>query len=214
MTNFGPIFPLGIVVFPDEPLNLHIFEPQYKQLIRDCIDNKRTFGIPPVMDKKIGEFGTLMEITELVKEYENGEMDIRTKGLSVFRVLEVVKEIPDKLYHGAIVNYPENTTTPGDTNISNLILSEVKRMYTLLNVQGKFPEHPSAIISYSIAHVVGLTKEQEYELLAIFTEIQRLEYLRRHLNAIIPVVQELEKMKARIQMNGHFRDLSIDDLEL
>ena len=214
MTNFVPIFPLDIVVFPGEILNLHIFEPQYKQLIRECIDNKKNFGIPPVLDKKIGEFGTLLEITEMVKEYENGEMDIRTKGLQVFRVLEVIKDIPDKLYHGAIVNYPDNVTEPGDTNISNLILSEVKRMYTLLNVQGKFPQGPDAVISYGIAHYVGLTKEQEYELMGIFTEIQRLEYLRRHLNAMIPVVQELEAMKARVQMNGHFRDLSIDDLEL
>jgi len=214
MTNFVPIFPLDIVVYPGEPLNLHIFEPQYKQLIRECIDAKKPFGLPSVFDKKIGELGTLMEITELVKEYDNGELDIRTKGLKVFRVLEVIKEIPDRLYHGAIVNYPENTMEPGDTNISNLILSEVKRMYELLNVKGKYPEGPDAIISYGIAHFVGLTKEQEYELLGIFTEIQRLEYLRRHLNAIIPVVQELEKVKARVQLNGHFRDLSIGDLDL
>ena len=214
MTNFVPIFPLEIVVFPGEILNLHIFEPQYKQLIRECIDGKKQFGIPPVFDKKIGEFGTLMEITELVQEYDNGGMDIRTRGLDVFRVLEVIKDVPDKLYHGAIVNYPDNVTEPGDTSISNLILSEVKRMYALLDVQRKTPAEPDAIISYSIAHFVGLTKEQEYELLSIFTEIQRLEYLRRHLNAIIPVVQELEKMKARVQMNGHFRDLSMDGLEL
>lgn len=214
MTNFVPIFPLEIVVFPGEPLNLHIFEPQYKQLIRECIDNKRPFGIPPVFDKKIGEFGTLMEVTELVKEYESGEMDIRTRGLSVFRVLEVIKELPDKLYHGAIVNYPENVTEPGDTSISNLILSEVKRMYALLSVQRKTPPEPDRIISYSIAHFVGLSRDQEYELLSIFTEIQRLEYLRRHLNSILPVLRELEEMKARVQMNGHFRDLSMDDLEL
>jgi hypothetical protein len=214
MTNFVPIFPLEIVVFPGEPLNLHIFEPQYKQLIRECIDSKRPFGIPSVFDKKIGELGTLMEIVEVVKEYETGELDIRTRGLSVFRILEVIKEIPDKLYHGAIVNYPENTMEPGDTNISNLILSEVKRMYSLLNVQGKFPQGPDAVISYGIGHFVGLTKPQEYEMLGIFTEIQRLEYLRRHLNTILPVVQELEEIKARVQRNGHFRDLSIDGLEL
>jgi len=214
MTNFVPIFPLEIVVFPGEPLNLHIFEPQYKQLIRECIDGKKPFGIPSVFDKKIGELGTLMEIVEVVKEYESGELDIRTRGLSVFRILEVIKEIPDKLYHGAIVNYPENTMEPGDTNISNLILSEVKRMYQLLNVQGKFPGGPDAVISYGIGHFVGLTKEQEYEMLGIFTEIQRLEYLRRHLNPILPVVQELEEIKARVQRNGHFRDLSIEGLEL
>jgi Lon protease-like protein len=53
------------------------------------------------------ELGTLVEITEVSKIYDNGEMDIKTKGEKVFRVLEVIKEIPDKLYSGAIVNYPK-----------------------------------------------------------------------------------------------------------
>ena len=123
MTNFIPIFPLDIVVYPGEPLNLHIFEPRYKQLIKDCTQDKKHFGIPSALNKKIEELGTLMEIIEIVKEYENGEMDIKTKGISVFRILEVIKEIPDKLYCGAIVNYPQNTTTQGDSDLANLILS-------------------------------------------------------------------------------------------
>ena len=43
MTNFIPIFPLAIVVFPGEKLNLHIFEPRYKQLITECHEQKKTF---------------------------------------------------------------------------------------------------------------------------------------------------------------------------
>ncbi|MEO1628994.1 MAG: LON peptidase substrate-binding domain-containing protein, partial [Bacteroidota bacterium] len=41
-----PLFPLKLVVYPGEQLNLHIFEPRYKQLIRECEQNKVTFGIP------------------------------------------------------------------------------------------------------------------------------------------------------------------------
>lgn len=213
MTNFIPIFPLDIVVYPGEKLNLHIFEPRYKQLIEECLADKKAFGIPSVQDKRVAEYGTLMEVTELVQRHENGEMDIRTRGVSVFRVLEVVKDIPDKLYSGAIVNYPENVIDKGDTKISNLIVSEVQRLYSLLNVQDKSPVKDNTVNSYEIAHFVGLSKEQEYELLGIFNELQRLEYLRRHLNTIIPVVKELEEVKARIQRNGHFRDLSLKDLD-
>ncbi len=50
----------------------------------------------------------MVEIAELSKVYDNGEMDIKTKGVRVFRILEVIKELPDKLYSGAIVNYPDN----------------------------------------------------------------------------------------------------------
>jgi Lon protease-like protein len=210
MTNFIPIFPLSIIVYPGEQLNLHIFEPRYKQLIKECVSEHKPFGIPCVLNNRIEEYGTLMEVTELVEEYENGEMDVRTKGTGVFRILEVINELPDKLYQGAIVNYPPNTTGHGNTDISQKILLEIKRLYDLLDVAEKFPIKTESVISYEIAHFVGLTQQQEYELLNIFTEIQRLEYLRRHLNNITSVVDALEKMKKRIQMNGHFRNLSLD----
>ncbi|HXS36197.1 MAG TPA: LON peptidase substrate-binding domain-containing protein [Flavipsychrobacter sp.] len=214
MINFIPIFPLDIIVYPGESLNLHVFEPRYKQLITECIEEKKPFGIPAVLNKKLEEYGTLMEITELVKEYDNGEMDVRTKGTEIFRVLEIIKQIPDKLYHGAIVKYPENVMEHGDTTLATRVISEVKRLYSLLNVESKFPEQQTGAISYKIAHFTGLAKEQEYELLCIFTELQRLEYLRRHLNNITPMLKELEEVKARIQMNGHFRNLSLGDLDL
>ena len=108
MTNFIPIFPLGIVVYPGEQLNLHIFEPRYKQLISECFENKKPFGIPVVIDNKINEMGTLLQVVEISRVYEDGKMDIKAEGLKVFRILEIIKELPDKLYNGAIVNYPDN----------------------------------------------------------------------------------------------------------
>lgn len=213
MTNFIPIFPLEIIVYPNEPLNLHVFEPRYKQLIRECIETPKPFGIPVVLDKKIQEYGTLIEVNELVKEYPGGEMDVRAKGVGVFRVLETIKDVPDKLYSGAIVSYPENSITPEDTKLGLLIMSEVKRLYALLNVEEKLPSADNGILSYKIAHYIGLTLHQEFELLQLFTETQRLEYIRKHLNSMVPMLQGLEETKARIKMNGHFRNLSLDDLE-
>lgn len=214
MTNFIPIFPLNIVVYPGEPLNLHIFEPRYKQMIRECIDDNKPFGIPPVVSSAItDELGTLMDIEELVQTHPDGTMDIRTRGKSVFRILQRIADIPEKLYAGAIVNYPENITDPGDTHTSRAIVSEVKRLYALLNVSEKFPMDREEMLSYEIGHLVGLSLQQEYELLGLFTELHRLEYIRRHLADIVPVIQELEHMKERIQRNGHFRNLSLDDLK-
>ena len=214
MTNFIPVFPLNIVVYPGEVLNLHIFEPRYKQMVQECMAEKKPFGIPPVVEKDLRELGTLIEITELAKEYPNGEMDIRTRGVSVFRILHRMDAIPDKLYSGAIVTYPDNVTEAGDTVLARNIVGEVRRLYDLLNVSEKFPAGREVMLSYELAHLVGLSLDQEYELLGIFTELQRLEYLRRHLNAIVPVIKELEHIKERIQRNGHFRDLSLGDLNL
>ncbi|MBS1615680.1 MAG: LON peptidase substrate-binding domain-containing protein [Bacteroidetes bacterium] len=208
MTHFIPIFPLRIVVFPGEALNLHIFEPRYRQLIHECLEEKKPFGIPPVMEKDLQHLGTLMELTELVKEYPDGRMDIRTRGLSVFRVLHRVEEVPEKLYAGAIVTYPDNVIETGRSMLAQKIIAEVQRLYELLNERDRFPEG-RALNSYDLGHLVGLSLQQEYELLGIFTEIQRLEYLRRHLSNMVPVIQELEAMKARIRRNGHFQNLSL-----
>lgn len=201
-------------MYPGERLNLHVFERRYKQLIKECIAESKPFGIPCVLDKNIEEYGTLMEVAELVEEYDNGEMDVRTKGVSVFRVLQVVDSIPDKLYSGAIVNYPDNKMQHEHSRIATVILDELKRLYNLLDIQSKLPISEMDVISYEIAHFVGLTKEQEYEMLGLFDELQRLEYLRRHLSKMVPVVKGMEQIKARVQMNGHFRNLSLDNLDL
>jgi len=76
MTNFIPIFPLALVVYPGEKLNLHIFEPRYKLLIAECFHAKKSFGIPVVLNNKLADKGTLMEITEISKVYDDGKMDI------------------------------------------------------------------------------------------------------------------------------------------
>ena len=86
MTNFIPIFPLALVVFPGENLNLHIFEPKYKQLINEGHQAKKPFGIPIVIDNKLNELGGLVEITEISKTYDTGEMDIKTKGLGIIKI--------------------------------------------------------------------------------------------------------------------------------
>jgi len=206
MTNFVPIFPLGIVVYPGEQLNLHIFEPRYKQLINDCFQHKKPFGIPSVIENKMGEMGTLAEVTEISKVYEDGKMDIRTQGLEVFRVLEVIKELPEKLYGGAIVSYPDNIKT-GSRPLMKKLIKSIQALHKLLNVNKDFKKPESELWSYDIAHHAGLSLTEEYELLELLQELQRQEYLKRHLAKVVPVMTEMESLKKRVQLNGHFKNL-------
>jgi len=179
MTNFIPIFPLSIVVYPGEDLNLHIFEPRYKQLIAECIAAKKSFGIPAVIGNNMTELGTLVEITEVSKIYDNGEMDIKTKGEKVFRVLEVIKEIPDKLYSGAIVNYPKNIEQ-GNRLLMQKVIKAVRELHKLLKVTNTFKKPEAELWSYDVAHHAGLSLDEEYEVLGLMNELQRQEYLKRH----------------------------------
>ena len=206
MTNFIPIFPLGIVVYPGEQLNLHIFEPRYQQLINECHTGKKQFGIPSVIDNKMQDFGTLVKVEELIKTYENGEMDIITRGEKVFRVLEVIREIPDKLYSGAIVNYPANQEM-GSAEVMRNIVNSIRELYKLLKVEKDFKKEDRELNSYDVAHHVGFSLQEEYELLGLMHERQRQEYLKRHLTKVIPMVAEMEGLKKKIKLNGHFKNL-------
>jgi Lon protease-like protein len=208
MTNFIPVFPLGIVVYPGEIVNLHIFEPRYKQLVNECHSEGKPFGIPTVIDNKLNEMGTLVRITELVKVYDNGEMDIRTQGLRVFRVLEMIKTVPDKLFSGAIVNYPDNIEGPGKRHLMIKVINAIRELHNLLNITKDFHKPDEELASYDIAHHAGLSLEQEYELLGLLREEQRQEYLKRHLGKVLPVIAEMETLKVKVKLNGHFKNLS------
>jgi len=208
MTNFIPVFPLGIVVYPGEIVNLHIFEPRYKQLVNECYAEGKPFGIPTVIDNKLNEMGTLVKITELVKVYDSGEMDIRTQGLRVFRVLEMIKSVPDKLFSGAIVNYPDNIEGPGKKQLMLKVIDAIRELHRLLNITKDFHKPDEELVSYDIAHHAGLSLEQEYELLGLLREEQRQEYLKRHLGKVLPVIAEMETLKEKVKLNGHFKNLS------
>jgi Lon protease-like protein len=211
MTNFIPIFPLGIVVYPGEDLNLHIFEPRYKQLISECNESKKTFGIPTVIDDHVNEIGTMVELIEITKVYDNGEMDIKTKGIKVFRILEIVKDVPEKLYSGAIVNYPENHKK-ANAKLMQAVINGIRQLHSILKVTKEFKNPEKELTSYDVAHHAGLSLEEEYELLGLFYEAQREEYLKQHLAKVLPVVAEMETLKSKIQLNGHFKNLKGFDL--
>ena len=223
MTNFIPIFPLNAVVYPGESLNLHIFEPRYKQLISECYAAKKPFGVPTVIQNKVQEYGSMVEITDLSKVYPNGEMDIKTKGVKIFRILELIEAIPDKLYSGAIVTYPDNYRQ-GVPELMRKVMTSIRELHQLLKVDKDFSTGPGSqspvggkkedgeLTSYEVAHHIGLSPEEEYELLQLLDERQRQEYLKRHLTKVIPMLAGMEELKEKIKLNGHFKNLGGVDL--
>ena len=207
MTNFIPIFPLALVVYPGEQLNLHIFEPRYKQLIQECAQQKKPFGIPAVLNNEVKELGTLVEVVEIKTVYDDGKMDIITRGLQVFRMLELIREIPDKLYSGAIVSYPDNQND-GSRTLMQKVVAGIKQLHQLLAVEKDFKKPEEELGAYDVAHHLGLSLEEEYELLGLWRELQRQEYLKRHLNKVVPMLAEMEALKEKVKLNGHFKNLS------
>ncbi len=206
MTNFIPLFPLSIVVYPGEELNLHIFEPRYKQLIKDCHEAKKPFGIPTVLNNQVMEYGCLVEIVEITNTHTNGEMDIKTRGTLVFKILEKIQELPKKLYHGAIVTYPP-TKYIGSLPLMQKVLEGIKELHTLLDVQKTFKKSATNFISFDMAHHAGMTLEEEYQLLELEQELHRQEFIKIHIAKMLAVMREMNLLKTKIKLNGHFRNL-------
>jgi hypothetical protein len=204
MTKFLPIFPLNVVVFPQQLLNLHIFEPRYKQLITECKAEGKTFGIPSVFKDSLNEYGSEMELLEISKVHEGGEMDIKTRGLKVFRIMEVLREVPDKLYSAAIVYEMEHL--PFDTEVLNPTLVDlVEKLHKLLGTNLNINEKFNNPLSFELAHYVALNPEEQYRILSATSEKARQWFIIQHLLKLIPALEETEKVKSKVQMNGHFR---------
>lgn len=206
-THFIPLFPLKIVVFPGERLNLHIFEPRYKQLVLDCEKQNIPFGITAFIENKLMEIGTEMHLVKIEKRYDNGEMDIMTEGIGLFKIVDFYTQAIGKMYGAADVLNIKIKKTESDFLKNEKLLVLTTELFQLLNIHKQLPTDADSFTTYSIAHYVGFAIEQEYEFLCIETEEKRQNYMIEHLERILPVVREMELLRQRALLNGHFKNI-------
>ncbi|MGV3560004.1 LON peptidase substrate-binding domain-containing protein [Larkinella arboricola] len=204
MEIYLPLFPLNLVVYPHEELNLHIFEERYRQLISECLETGNTFGIPAFINNKLPGFGTEMRVLALHKRYDDGRMDIKTIGTRIFRIATFENPAPGKLYAGGLVEAVESEPEMGD-DLDELV-GKLTQLYRLLDVKSEI-DRTTPLLSFRVAHKIGLSVEDEYKLLTLEHENERQRFLIRHLDRVLPVVSEMERTKDRIKMNGHFKNL-------
>ncbi len=208
MKDFLPLFPLNLVAFPGERLNLHVFEPRYKQLFRECQENQITFGIPTYIDGEVMNIGTELKLEKIDKTYDSGELDVKTIGIGIFRIDEYYSQAPDKLYAGADIERLTLNTEINDPILNEKIYDYIKDLFGTLSIaEKKIPKDAQSFISYDIAHHVGFSVNQEYDLLRMETETERQNFIYDHLQKIVPVAQEMENLKERALLNGHFKKI-------
>ena len=92
MSSLLPIFPLELVLMPGVPLPLHIFEPRYKEMITECLEQKKPFGVVRASSDGVADIGCTAEIMSVTKKYDDGRMDILTRGVDRFEVIQVSDE--------------------------------------------------------------------------------------------------------------------------
>lgn len=201
------IFPLQIIVFPGEQLNLHIFETRYRDLFKDLkLDSEMRFGIPPVINNEIYGIGCRLKLVSIIKEYPNGEMDIISEGIDIFSINQIIPNYKSKKYAGADVEVFEDDPT------YNLIKFEILQTFynefqSLLKQQKEIINIKPQIYSFQIAHYSGLSENQKLDLLALESEEDRQELMITHFEQIIPSMKSIEETQTRIEANGHFKNL-------
>lgn len=206
MADILPAFPLSLVAFPGEELNLHIFEPRYKQLIHECDQMGKTFTILPHYDGKEVKNATEMQLLEIARIYDDGKMDIRTKGIGLVKVIDFYNRHPNKLYPGIEFEKLEWDDI-SDVLINRKLLQQISVLYDTMNITNVKILPPEKFRTYQIAHKVGFNIDQELHFLSLNKEVDRQIFMFEHLRKLIPVVEEMEILRKRAEMNGHFKNV-------
>jgi ATP-dependent Lon protease len=198
-----PLFPLGIVVYPGEPVPLHIFEFRYREMVRVCLEEQRAFGIVLMRDAKLADVGCTVRIEKVMKAYDDGRSDILCRGEQRFRIRQVYREKP-------YLTAEAEDFEPDGAGIADADPSARERLITqhmkLLEMAGE-EIRPSAYqtrtpISYVVARNAGLELEQKQELLEIPLERDRLTFLTDHLETVLKRVRVMKEVKRRAQGDG------------
>ncbi|MFT6881865.1 MAG: Lon protease-like protein [Marinoscillum sp.] len=197
-----PLFPLNLVAFPGESLNLHIFEPRYTQLINDCLQMKTNFGIPTHVHGKL-EYGTEVAIDDVAQIYDDGRMDIKTKGIKSFVIVDFENPWNGRLYAGGKVSMIDHIHDQ-DPDLATEVLENCFALFDWLQMRDEVSHIKNPGI-YDLIHKIGLKLEEEYELIKMTSEHARQLYILKHLENLIPALERAEKAKEKIILNGHFK---------
>lgn len=196
------LFPLNLVAFPGEHLNLHVFEPRYKQLVNDCLELSQSFGIPSYVRNKI-EYGTEVRIIEVTKVYDDGRMDIKTEGVRHFKVVDYHNPWQHRLYAGGPVEFMQYDDRE-DKELKLRMVDLLHELFHWLHMEEQMEVGVETPMCEYI-HKIGLKPDEEYDLLLMQTEEQRQQYVINHLKTILPALERAEKAREKIRLNGHFK---------
>ena len=197
-----PLFPLNVVLFPGADLPLHIFEPRYRQMVRDCLDNKSEFGMLLALENGIAGTGCTAEILEVAKKYDDGRMDILTVGREPFRVVELFTD--DPLLEGA-VDYLDDRQSIASPQTRKSLVELYEACHTL--IFGDYPHDealadPEDRLSYAVAAKLPMDLLWKQRILELRTEAERQERLLAYLRDWAPHLQKEESLHRRAAGNG------------
>ena len=192
MSLLLPLFPLDLVLLPGGPLPLHVFEPRYKEMIAECLDEKKPFGVVRASSDGVADIGCTAEIVEVTKRYEDGRMDILTRGVERFEVLQVHEE---RTFLEAEFTVIEDE--PG-TPASDLVRQAMRLHAEIVKLAGadaEGPEENDEHLSFLLAGSLPLDLDFKQKLLTTLSEPKRLQAVITYLETVLPGLRRASKAR-------------------
>ena len=200
MPQLLPIFPLDSVLLPGVTLPLHIFEPRYKEMIEQCLAEKKAFGVVRAKpDEGIAEIGCTAEILELTKRYEDGRMDIVAIGRRRFEILEVNH---DRNFIQAEVLFVDDEDAVPNPEERRQVLELYEQILDAVGSDTEI-DTDSSLLSYQWAGSLPIDLDFKQAILGIRSETERLAGLIDFFEAILPKLQKAARRRDKAGGNGH-----------
>ena len=213
LQNFSgviPLFPLATVVFfPNTLLPLHVFEPRYRQMVKDIIDGERIIGmvlLKPGWEKSYEgnpEIYSVVGMGRIVNSepLDDGRFNIVLYGLKRVKIIDIVKDIPYRLarveiledVHGTNENIYRERIVDLILRWNGIIGKEHESH--LINIDTRLPLENliDAIASTSVSNVF-----EKQELLEEINVQKRAENILTHLEAKVEVISIVAKRRNQI----------------
>jgi len=195
------LFPLDLVLLPGSPLPLHIFEPRYKEMIGECLEQNLPFGVLRAKEGGVADIGCTAEIVTVTKKYEDGRMDIVTQGRDRFEVLHVNQERSFLRADVFYIHDEPGAAAPEDVAEALTLHGEIMRL------AGAEPESASELdpqhLSFHLAGSLPLDPDFKQTLLAMKSEAERVRAVIAFFDTILPAMRRTIHVRQKAGGNGH-----------
>lgn len=208
-----PLFPLPLVLFPGTALPLHIFEPRYRQLLADCLEGDRRFGIAR-LDEGLAEAelpaGTVGCIAEVVntETLPDGRSNIVVRGSERFAFVSLVSSPhPYRVCHAELVEDDFEIGAELDAlaeRVRDVFRRVARAARTLSDDPDPLPELPddAASLSFAVASMIDIELDARQELLASRSPLERLRQLDEVLSAALGTIVDRAQVHTLAKTNG------------
>ena len=196
-----PLFPLGLVLLPQELVPLHIFEDRYKTMVGECLDDEREFGIIWLSDDGLKEVGCSARITRVLERFEDGRLNILVEGTDPFRLLRRIEDLPYPA--GDIEMLPSEDE--GDEDAAGKARERYADLVEQVTESRPEQDDLDRLDAYGMAATLDVEPEAKQELLEQRSELTRLEQLGTLFSDALDRLKLAQQAAERASGNGHLR---------